>query len=142
MVPIENEMPALTEWIDYQQSVSPEHDDASTGGLYANMRYVAGDDIALSQFKGRDTVVFSFIVSGNTTWSGSGEEFDKYASKMEAICQKYGGIPHWGKENYVQREELVGFYGEDTFERFQELRAEVDPNEVFLNDYLRERLLK
>ena len=142
MIDVENAMPALKEFLDFQESVKDQHSD-SKGTLYSQLRYVKGDDLTLSPFRGRNvTAVFSFIVSGDKSWSGDDMEFGKYAKSLEKICSKYNGVPHWGKQNYAKRGDVVDFYTEETLEEFDIVRLRLDPNGVFLNDYLRERFLK
>ena len=52
----------------------------------------------------------------------------------EPIFRKYGGRPHWGKLHSLGHAELVELYPD--FERFLEVRRELDPTGRFLNPHL------
>ena len=49
-----------------------------------------------------------------------------------------GGRPHWGKLHYQSAETLAPRY--PAWQRFQSVRAQLDPQRVFRNQYL-ERVL-
>ena len=134
-IPSESAVPAMREFIAYQNSIEDQHDPAA-GDLYSLMRYVAADDIPLSPCRGRDVAVMSMIVLGNKDHTGSPAEFERYARQMEIIAAKYNGVPHWGKQNWAQRKDIEGFYGKDTLNAFEKLRKEMDPHDIFLNEYL------
>ena len=44
------------------------------------------------------------------------------------------GRPHWGKLHSLKHDELTGLYPE--FQRFCDLRRDLDPEGKFLNPYL------
>jgi len=86
----------------------------------------------------RDIAVISFICLGSKEKTGSEVEFKRYASGLENITSsKYEGVPHWGKENWAEREDLGKVYDLDAFNNF---RKTIDPNGIFMNEYLRARL--
>jgi len=80
---------------------------------------------------GRDTCYIAVHVS-------RGMEFESYFRAVERIMDDYEGRPHWGKRHYQTAATLAGRYPE--WERFQAVRARLDPNGVFVNDYV-ERVL-
>lgn len=63
----------------------------------------------------------------------------RYFQALERILLSFEGRPHWGKEHTLAAGELAGLYPH--FGDFQQVRAELDPQGLFLNDYLRRLLL-
>lgn len=94
-------------------------------------RVVKGDDIPLSPAYGRDSAYIACHVYHKKEW-------EPFFREMEAIFLAHGGRPHWGKIHFLQAEQLAERY--PLFESFRQLRAEHDPNGIFLNGYLRELL--
>jgi FAD/FMN-containing dehydrogenase len=92
-------------------------------------RYVRGDDIPLSPAHGRDRV---FIAVHKYHEKPYAEFFEA----AEAIFRSYDGRPHWGKHHNLTAEELARIY--PAWDTFQRVRADLDPDSVFLNDYLRD----
>jgi L-gulonolactone oxidase len=62
-------------------------------------------------------------------------EFESFFRGVEEIMDDYGGRPHWGKRHYQRAETLRERY--PAWERFQSVRARLDPDGVFANDYTR-----
>jgi L-gulonolactone oxidase len=93
----------------------------------------------MSPMYGRDIAVVSMIVMGTATASGPEDEFQLFAGQLEKLAGKYGGRPHWGKMNWAAANDLQPQYPK--FGDFVRLRAELDPTDTFLNDYLRRVLL-
>jgi FAD-linked oxidoreductase len=92
------------------------------------MRFAASDDAFLSTAHGRETcyiAVHQYV----------GMEFETYFRAVEAIMDHYGGRPHWGKRHYQTAATLSLRYPE--WERFQAVRARLDPAGAFQNDYTR-----
>lgn len=95
------------------------------------VRTAAGDDTWLGTASGRDSVyiaVHRYIH----------DRVPEYFPAMEAILRSFGGRPHWGKVHSLRAAELRELYPK--FADFQEVRSSVDPQGVFLNDYLRSLL--
>ena len=92
------------------------------------VRVVAGDEAFLSTAHGRDTAYIAIH-------QFRGMEFEAYFRAVERIMEDYGGRPHWGKRHYRSAAELAPLYPE--WERFQEVRARLDPDGTFENDYTR-----
>ena len=95
-------------------------------------RYVAADDAYLSTAYGRDTVTISLHQNNTLPY---GEYFDD----IERIFLRYGGRPHWGKKHSLGAEELEPLY--PRWAEFRRLRRKLDPDGVFLTDYM-SRLLE
>ena len=91
-------------------------------------RYVAADDAYLSPYYGRDSALIDLQ-------QYIGLPYEDYFKAGEAIFKKYGGRPHWGKIHYRNAEELRELYPQ--WEKFHAIRRAVDPNGIFMNDYLR-----
>jgi L-gulonolactone oxidase len=100
-------------------------------GFPIEVRVVKGDDALLSTAQGRDTVYVA-------VHQFRGLEFETYFRAVERIMDEYGGRPHWGKRHYQSAATLAPRYPE--WERFQAVRARLDPEGKFQNDYT-ERVL-
>ena len=95
------------------------------------VRFTAADDIPLSTAFGRDTCYIAVHVY-------QGMQYQQYFEGVESIMDSYGGRPHWGKLHFQTAETLAPRYPK--WDRFQALRARLDPEGVFSNPYL-ERVL-
>lgn len=138
-IPVEHTVAAVRDFLAYQKTVEPLHHDRR-GTLYSQVRYVAADDITLSPVRGRDVAVLSMIVMGDKNETAPPLSFALYASGMEKICaERYEGVPHWGKKNWATKDALLPFYGKDAWDAFDDVRRELDPAGVFLNEYLMDR---
>lgn len=91
-------------------------------------RPVAADNVFLSNSYGRDTVAI-------TIHQNASLPFHEYFNDIEPIFQAYGGRPHWGKKHSLKARDLKHLYPQ--WERFHEIRRQMDPHGIFLNDYLR-----
>jgi L-gulonolactone oxidase len=100
-------------------------------GFPIEVRVVAGDDALLSTAHDRDTVYVA-------VHQYRGMEFETYFRAVERIMQDYGGRPHWGKRHYQVAATLRPLY--PAWDRFQAVRARLDPEGKFENDYA-ERVL-
>jgi len=92
------------------------------------VRFSAGDESFLSTAHERDTCYVA-------VHQFRGMEFETYFRAVEAIMDEYGGRPHWGKRHYQTAERLRERYPQ--WDRFQAVRARLDPDGVFANDYTR-----
>lgn len=91
-------------------------------------RTIAADDAFLSTFYDRDSVTIALLHNAQL-------EHDYYFKDMEPILRDFGGRPHWGKKHSLQAKELAPLYPK--WDRFLEIRKKMDPQGIFLNDYLR-----
>ena len=92
------------------------------------VRFTAADDAFLSTAHGRDTCYIA-------VHQYHGMEFETYFRAVEEIMDSYDGRPHWGKRHYQRAATLRERYPD--WERFQAVRARMDPDGVFANDYTR-----
>jgi L-gulono-1,4-lactone dehydrogenase len=92
------------------------------------VRFAAGDDALLSTAHGRETCYIA-------VHQYRGMEFETCFRAIEAIMDGYGGRPHWGKRHYQTAATLARRY--PGWNRFQAVRARLDPRGVFANDYVR-----
>jgi FAD/FMN-containing dehydrogenase len=60
-------------------------------------------------------------------------DYEPYFRAVETIMNGYDGRPHWGKMNWQTAETLSERY--PGWSDFQAVRAELDPEGVFSNDY-------
>ncbi len=92
------------------------------------VRFAPADDAFLSTAHGRETC---YVAVHQYT----GMEFESYFRAVEAIMDEYEGRPHWGKRHYQMAATLHERYPD--WNRFQAVRARLDPDGVFSNDYTR-----
>ncbi|ARS91616.1 D-arabinono-1,4-lactone oxidase [Natrarchaeobaculum aegyptiacum] len=96
------------------------------------VRTVAADDAMLSTEYDRDVMTISLIQNAELDhWP--------YFHDLEGLFHEYDGRPHWGKKHTLRAAELREQYPE--WDRFQEIRRELDPEGTFLSAYLEELLV-
>lgn len=91
-------------------------------------RTTAPDDAMLSPSHRRPTAVIS--IHQNATLP-----FEEFFRDIEPIFLAHRGRPHWGKQHTLRAPELSTLYPD--WQRFQSLRRQLDPDGLFMNDYLR-----
>ncbi|MGH2978335.1 MAG: D-arabinono-1,4-lactone oxidase [Solirubrobacterales bacterium] len=89
-------------------------------------RIVAGDDAHLSTAHERETVYIAVHMYRGMAW-------EPYFRAVEAIMDDYEGRPHWGKRHFQSAATLAPRYPE--WDRFQAVRASLDPDGRFQNEY-------
>jgi L-gulono-1,4-lactone dehydrogenase len=94
-------------------------------------RVVAPDDALLSPAHERETTYIA-------VHQYRGAEWRPYFEAVEAIMDSYEGRPHWGKRHFQTAATLAPRY--PRWEDFQRVRARLDPERVFANEYT-ERVL-
>jgi FAD-linked oxidoreductase len=92
-------------------------------------RWVAPDNIYLSPAYQRESAYIAVHMY-------KGMPHQEYFEAMEEILQSYGGRPHWGKMHTMRSNQLKKVY--PMWDKFQEIRRQMDPDGVFLNPYLTE----
>lgn len=102
-----------------------------TVGWRVFYRTIAPDDAFLSTAHGRETVSIA-ILQNNTL------PYWDYFKDIEQIFRKYEGRPHWAKKHTLTARELRPLY--PRWDDFLKIRKDLDPDGMFLNDYLRELL--
>lgn len=90
-------------------------------------RFVAADDAFLSPAFERETCYLA-------VHQYTGMEFESFFRGVERIMDDYGGRPHWGKRHYQTASTLRERY--PGWDRFQAVRARLDPHGLFSNDYV------
>jgi FAD-linked oxidoreductase len=91
-------------------------------------RFAKGDDIWLSPAYQRDSAYIAIHMY-------KGMPYTEYFRHAEAIYQHYQGRPHWGKLHTLDYRTLSQLYPH--WPEFLRIRQQLDPQGVFLNDYLR-----
>lgn len=91
-------------------------------------RFVHSDDIWLSPAYQRASAYLAVHMY-------RGMPYHAYFSHIEEIFKRYQGRPHWGKMHTRTAQELAALY--PRWHDFRHVRATLDPNGMFLNDYLR-----
>jgi len=92
------------------------------------VRCTGSDDIPLSTSTGRRSAYIAVHMF-------KGSAYTEYFSAVETILRKYEGRPHWGKIHNLNANDISSLYPE--YQRFIEVRNQLDPEGVFTNDYLR-----
>ncbi len=100
------------------------------GGVFPiEFRFVKADEIWLSPFYKRDAATISVHQYNR-------QDYKPLFDAVEPVFWKYGGRPHWGKLHTLRAAQLAALY--PMWDRFQALRARLDPASKFLNPYLRD----
>ncbi|WP_133890165.1 D-arabinono-1,4-lactone oxidase [Streptomyces sp. BK208] len=92
------------------------------------VRTAPADDITLSTASGRDSAYIAVHMFRGTPYQA-------YFTAAERIFTAYEGRPHWGKVHTRDAEYFSRVY--PRFGEFTALRDRLDPERLFLNDYLR-----
>jgi len=95
------------------------------------VRFSAGDDAFLSTAHGRETAYVA-------VHQFHGMDHETPFRAVEAIMDELGGRPHWGKRHYQVAATLRERY--PGWDRWQAVRARLDPGGTFTNDYVRRTL--
>lgn len=96
------------------------------------VRTIAEDDIWLSNAHGRPTTTIACLQNNSLP-------HQEYFDDVEAVFRQHDGRPHWGKKHSLTARDLRPLYPQ--WERFQDLRRRLDPDDVFLTPDLA-RLLR
>jgi L-gulonolactone oxidase len=92
------------------------------------IRFAAADDALLSTAHERETCYVA-------VHQYRGMEYESCFRAVEEIMDSYDGRPHWGKRHYKTAATLAPRYA--GWERFQAVRARLDPDGAFTNSYVR-----
>lgn len=96
--------------------------------LPIEMRFVAQDEAMLSPYSDGPRVVFGMVAKPDSDWRTFFEESAQH-------FRSAGGLPHWGKYQSLTATKLDRLF--PAAQRFREIRRELDPSGVFLNQHLR-----
>jgi sugar-1,4-lactone oxidase-like protein len=130
MPPIHRE----TEWaFDIQhtpQLLRTYRDMISQNNHYINfvqeIRFVKGDNFALSPCYKRDSIYLGAYHACNADWQPLFQDF-------ENLAKQFNGRPHWGKEFSPDKKYLEEHYPE--LEKFRDLRNKLDPDNLLQNEF-------
>jgi FAD-linked oxidoreductase len=92
-------------------------------------RWVKADDISISPASGREAAYIAVHMY-------RGMPYNPYFEAVEAIFRQYEGRPHFGKMNTCTAQDFQKLYPH--WNKFLEIRQKLDPDKVFLNNYLQE----
>ncbi|BFZ62080.1 D-arabinono-1,4-lactone oxidase [Saitoella coloradoensis] len=118
----------------------PDHDPR---GIFIHapieIRVTRGDDddAYLSTAYGHDTVYIGVIMYRPYHLPTS---YHRYFSAYESLIHSLGGRPHWAKQHGMGRKELEDKYPE--LGKWLSVRERVDPEGVFLGEYVRRHLVE
>jgi L-gulonolactone oxidase len=108
------QMRALIEW------------DRLRVNFITEVRFVAADDIWLSPAYRRDTCQIGAYIGQTPRWR-------EYFEGVEAIAERMGARPHWGKTFFRRSDALRRVF--PRFEDFVALRRRLDPKGLFANAF-------
>ena len=101
--------------------------------LISELRTIAGDSLWLSPHQGRDSLALHF------TWRRRPAEVEAVVARIEAALGPYAARAHWGKVFTARAERIAPLY--PRMGDFRRLRDRLDPEETFVNDWLRDTVL-
>jgi xylitol oxidase len=101
--------------------------------LISELRTIAGDALWLSPHQGRDSLALHF------TWRRRPAEVEAVVGQIEAALGSYGARPHWGKVFTAGADAIAPLY--PRMADFRALRDRLDPEQTFVNNWLREKVL-
>jgi FAD/FMN-containing dehydrogenase len=120
-IPIERGLDAMTAIRELMLSRHPEVKWA------VEFRTHAGEDAFLSVTQGEDSTTISIHDAANAPHRD-------FFREAEHVFRRFDGRPHWGKLNFLEPAELRSLFL--LLDRFIEVRRRLDPEGIFLNDYL------
>jgi len=101
--------------------------------LISELRTIAGDSLWLSPHQGRDSLALHF------TWRRRPAEVEAVVERIEAALAPLAARAHWGKVFTARAERIAPLY--PRMGDFRRLRDRLDPEETFVNDWLRDTVL-
>jgi alditol oxidase len=101
--------------------------------LISELRTIAADSLWLSPHHGRASFSLHF------TWRRRPSEVEAVVARIETALAPLGARPHWGKVFSARADAIAPLYRR--MADFRRLRDRLDPDGVFVNDWLRETVL-
>ena len=99
------------------------------------IRFVQRDDgILLSPASGRDSCYIN-IISFRPFGFDHPQQL-QYFHRFEQMMLQLDGRPHWAKPFQLSRHQISQLYP-DALTRFEDIRRRVDPEQMFVNDFIR-----
>jgi L-gulonolactone oxidase len=99
--------------------------------LVVHMRFVGKGSALLAPSSGNDVTCYIEILTFHNT-----TRYEEYFARIELAWMRLGGKPHWGKLVF-EPDRVSELYDKSNLEDFLEVRKRLDPEEVFVNPYLR-----
>ena len=96
--------------------------------LVSEIRAIASDTLWLSPFYGRDSVAIHF------TWKKRPADVLALLPRVEEVLAPFDARPHWGKLFVESPERIGALY--PRLPAFRELRARLDPDRKFTNNFV------
>lgn len=93
------------------------------------VRWQKADQAFLSAQSHRDST--SISVSGEI-----GRDYLPFLKAVDEALRPFSARPHWGKLHFLDRDRVQEIYPD--FQRFQSIRKEMDPSNLYLNAHLEE----
>jgi FAD/FMN-containing dehydrogenase len=122
LIPVEQTIAAMD---DIRTLIRESHPDQRWA---VEVRFTAGDPGWLSPAHERQSCVISCCGDYR-------ESYEPYLRDCDRVLANYDARPHWGKMSFFDRERLERVFPK--LPDFRRLRQELDPGDVFLNDWLR-----
>ncbi|MFQ6141967.1 D-arabinono-1,4-lactone oxidase [Streptomyces seoulensis] len=98
-------------------------------GFPVEVRFAAPDELShLSPAYGRETAYLAVHMYRGMAW-------EPYFRAVQDVALAHEGRPHWGKRHLMEAAGLAARY--PAWERFQAVRARLDPEGVFTNGHVR-----
>jgi len=131
-IPIHHFKSAIQDIFDLYKKY--EHKDFELVG-FMTCRFVKGSKKALlSPAYNQDCAYISLITMNCFT------KVKEFYQEYETLMSQYAiARPHWGKYNTLTKEKVANLYG-DNLKKFNDVRAILDPHNIFANNYTNERL--
>lgn len=93
-------------------------------------RFSAADSVWLSPMYGSTQAGIALLLTR--------QDYQPYFNSAEKIFQNYGGRTHWAKKYSARRNYFREVY--EKFDDFLAIRNELDPNRMFMNDFMEDIL--
>jgi len=110
------------------EAVGALHERVRPPLLVSELRSIAADDLWLSPSYGRESLAVHF------TWRPEPEAVLPVVEALEGVLAPFGARPHWGKVFGTDPGALAATYPRHDLAR--RLRRELDPDDVFGNEFL------
>ena len=92
------------------------------------LRWQKADEAYLSAHYQRDTVALSVSAI-------LGTDYEPFLRAVDVELQQFDARPHWGKAHFLTADRVRHLY--PALDQFLDVRAQFDPDGIFLNDHLR-----
>ena len=101
--------------------------------LVCELRTIAADSLWLSPHHDRASLGIHF------TWRRRPSDVEAVVEQIEGVLAPFGARPHWGKVFTADAAAIAPLY--PRLDDFRRVRAGLDPEGTFVNDWLRRKVL-